>query len=44
MKKISLKKLLFAASLCLFTGAFLFAQEKDNKEVRIMVKKNDSQP
>ena len=42
MKKISLKKLLFAASLCLFTGAFLFAQEKDNKEVRIMVKKNDS--
>ena len=42
MKIISLKKLLFAASLCLFTGAFLFAQEKDNKEVRIMVKKNDS--
>ena len=42
MKKINLKKLLFAASLCLFTGAFLFAQEKDNKEVRIMVKKNDS--
>jgi len=42
MKKISLKKILFAASFCLFTGAFLFAQEKDNKKVHITVKKNDA--
>ncbi|MCD6566311.1 MAG: hypothetical protein J7K53_10255 [Bacteroidales bacterium] len=42
MKKTSLKKILFAASFCLFTGAFLFAQEKDNKKVHITVKKNDA--
>ena len=42
MKKINLGKLLFIAGLCLFTGTFLFAQEKDNKKVHIIVKKNDA--
>jgi len=42
MKRINFRKLLVSASLCLFTGTFLFAQEKDNKKVHIKVKKADA--
>ncbi|MBE9510001.1 MAG: hypothetical protein IMY71_03915 [Bacteroidetes bacterium] len=41
MKKISFRKLIFAASLCLFTGTFLLAQEKGIKKIHIKVKEND---
>jgi len=42
MKRINFRKLLVTAGLCLFTGTFLFAQEKDNKKVHIKVKKDDA--
>ncbi len=40
MKKKYLR-IIFTATLCLFTGTFLLAQEEDNKKVHIMVKEND---
>jgi len=42
MAKINFRKLLFTANLCLLTGIFLLAQEKDNKKFYIKVKKNDT--
>ena len=42
MKRFNFKKVIFITSLCLFTGVFLFAQEKENKKIHIKVKKDDA--
>lgn len=42
MKKNNFRKTVFTATLCLFTGTFLFAQEEDIKKVHIMVKENNA--